>query len=160
MSAHKAPTGLLGLKWGDDAVEGARKLGLVYDHWYLWSDPGFESSLDAAHPRSVLGVEGLVLLVRAGKALEGIQVIYHDCAKNDVQRKQLREGLRRELHVRSADSDVPYDVWEDKSLVRLDTDQRDGTCTLTVAGPRFGKVYADEILRGGLGNLGNAMRPH
>lgn len=160
MTARKAPTGLLGLKWGDDAAEGARKLGLSLDRWYPWSDPGFESSMDADHTRPVLGVEGVVLLVRAGKSLEGVQVIYRDCAKNDEQRKQLREGLRRELHVSAGDAEVPYEVWDDKSLVRLDIDERDGTCTLTVAGPRFGKVYAEELLRGGLGNVGGAMRPH
>jgi len=160
MTKPKAPTGLLGLQWGDDAAEGARKLGLVLDHWYPWSDPAFESSLDADHPRAVLGVEGLVLLVRAGKALEGVQVIYRGCAKNDEQRKQLREGLRRELHLSTADADVPYEIWEDKSLVHFDTDRRDGTCTLTVAGPRFGKVFAEQLLRGGLGNLGNAVKTH
>ena len=160
MTAQKGPTGLLGLKWGDDAAEGARRIGLVCDQWDAWIDPAFETSLDVTHPRAVLGAEGVVRLVRAdGKQLEGVQVVYRGCARDNARKQQLREGLRRELNVKSPDVDVPYEVWEDHPLVHLATDPRDDTCTLTVAGPRFGKAFADALLRGGLGNLGGATGP-
>jgi hypothetical protein len=160
MTAQKGPTGLLGLKWGDDAAEGARRIGLVCDHWDAWIDPAFETSLDVNHPRAVLGAEGVVRLVRAGgNQLDGVQVIYRGCAGDSARKQKLREGLRRELNVKSPDVDVPYEVWEDHSLVHLATDPRDDTCTLTVAGPRFGKAFADALMRGGLGNLGGAAGP-
>ena len=41
MSGQKGPTGLLGLTWGEDAADGARKAGLVCDHWDPWIDPAF-----------------------------------------------------------------------------------------------------------------------
>jgi len=108
----------------------------------------------------VLGVEGLVRLVRAGgKQLEGVQVTYRACAGDDARKRQLREGLHRELHVKSPDVDVPYEIWSDDSLVHFAADPRDDTCTLTVAGPRFGKAFQSALLRGGLGNLGGAVGP-
>jgi hypothetical protein len=160
MTGPKAPTGLLGLKWGDDATAGARQLGLTIARWEPWIDPVFETGIDLDHPRAVLGAAGLVRLVRAGgKQLEGIQVIYRTCASDDTRKRQLRDGLRRELHVKSPDVDVPYEIWGDNSLVHFVADPRDDTCTLTVAGPRFGKAFEAALLRGGLGNLGGAIGP-
>lgn len=161
MTKQTAPIGLLGLTWGDDAAEGARRLGLTCDRWDRWSDPAFETSIDLDHPRAVLGSEGLVRLVRAGgKQLEGVQVTYRGCAGDDARNRQLREGLRQELHVKSPDVAVPYEIWGDKSLVHFAADPRDGTCTLTVAGPRFGKAFADALLRAGVRNVGDSLTPH
>jgi hypothetical protein len=160
VTARKSPTGFLGLKWGDDSADCARRLGLTFDRWERWIDPQFETSMDIDHPQAVLGTEGLVVLVRdaSSKQLVGVQVIYRDCATDAARRRQLREGLVRELNVKT-DSEPPYVVWSDHSLVRL-ADRKDGTCALTVAGPVFGKPYADQLLHEGLGELGNAMRPH
>jgi hypothetical protein len=49
------------------------------------------------------------------------------------------------------DVDVPYETWGDSSLVHFVADPNDGTCTLTVAGPRFGKAFASALMRGGIG---------
>jgi hypothetical protein len=158
--ASKAPTGLLGLTWGEDAAEAGRTAGLKLDRWDPWVDPAFETSIDLDNPRVVLGVEGLVRLVRVGaKQLEGVQVVYRSCARDEARRRTLRDGLRHELHVKAPDVDVPYETWEDGSLVHLASDPSDGTCTLTVAGPRFGKAFAAVLLRGGVGNLGGAIGP-
>jgi hypothetical protein len=160
MANQKGPTGLLGLKWGEDAAEAARRLGLTFTSWDAWIDPAFQTGIDLDHPRAVLGAEGLVRLVRVGgKELDGVQVIYRACAGDDARKRLLREGLGRELHLKSPDVEVPYEVWSDKSLVHFLADTRDDTCTLTVAGPRFGKAFADVLLRGGLGNLGGAVGP-
>ena len=163
MTAQKAataPTGFLGLQWGDDAAEGARRIGLTCDRWEPWIDPAFETSMDLDHPRAVLDVQGVVGLVRdSRKQLVGVQVIYRDCATNDVLKRQLRDGLRRDLHVKSTDDALPYEVWPDHSLVRLAT-RRDGVCILTVAGPDFGKPYADQLVREGVSDLGSALTPH
>jgi hypothetical protein len=161
MSGHKGPKGLLGLTWGEDASKGARRLGLTADRWDPWIDPAFETSIDFDHPRPALGVEGLVRLIRvvADKQLEGVQVIYRGCAGDDAQKQLLRKGLHSELHVKSVDVDVPYEVWRDDSLVHFVADPSDGTCTLTVAGPHFGKAFAAALLRGGLGNVGGAVGP-
>jgi hypothetical protein len=160
VTAQKAPTGLLGLKWGDDAAEGARRLGLTGDRWEPWIDPAFETAIDLDHPRAVLGVEGMVRIVRGdGKRLDGIQVTYRGCAGDDARKKLLRAGLRDELHLKAPDVDVPYEVWEDNSLVHLASDPRDGTCTLTVAGPRFGKAFQAVLMRSGIGGVGAAIGP-
>jgi hypothetical protein len=160
VTGQKAPTGLLGLKWGDDATAAARQLGLTIARWEPWIDPAFETALDLDHPRAVLGTEGLVRLVRAGgNQLDGVQVIYRACARDDARKRQLREGLGRDLHVKSPDVDVPYEVWADGSLVHFVGDPRDDTCTLTVAGPRFGNAFKAALLAGALGNLGGAMVP-
>ena len=160
MTAQKGPTGLLGLTWGDDATDCARRLGLTIQRWDPWIDPAFDTGIDLDHPRAVLGSEGVVRLVRVGgKQLDGVQVIYRGCASDDARKRQLRAGLGRELHLKAPDVDVPYEVWDDNSLVHFVADTRDGTCTLTVAGPRFGKSFANELLRGGLGKLGGAAGP-
>lgn len=161
MSTPKGPTGLLGVKWGDDAAAAARQLGLTCDRWDPWIDPAFETSIDLDHPRAVLGAEGLVRIVRGeGKQLDGVQVTYRSCATDDAGKRKLRDGLRAELHLKSPDVDVPYEVWDDNSLVHFAADARDGTCTLTVAGPRFGKAFQAALLRSGLGDVGAAMGPH
>jgi hypothetical protein len=161
VTAQKAPQGLLGVTWGDDAAEAARKIGLVCDRWDPWTDSAFETSIDLQHPRSVLGVEGVVRIVRvSGTQLDGVQVTYRNCASNDGQKQQLRTGLRNELHLQSPDVDVPYETWADHSLVHFITDPRDGTCTLTVAGPRWGKAFAAALLSDGVRNVGTAMTPH
>jgi hypothetical protein len=160
MSKRTAPTGLLGLTWGDDAADAARRLGLTFKTWDAWIDPAFETGIDLDHARAVLGAEGLVRFVRVGgKELDGIQVIYRACAGDDARKRQLREGLRQELHLKSPDVDVPYEVWSDSSLVHLGADPGDGTCTLTVAGPRFGKAFGDYLMRSGLGGVGAATNP-
>jgi hypothetical protein len=160
VTGHKAPTGFLGLKWGDDAAEAARQLGLVCDRWDPWIDPAFETSIDFDHPLAVLGAEGLVRIVRgSGKQLDGVQVVYRACAGDDARKQRLRKGLHDELHVKTVDVDVPYQVWHDNSLVHFAADPADGTCTLTVAGPRFGKAFEAALLRGGLGNVGAAVGP-
>jgi hypothetical protein len=163
MTAHhasKAPTGLLGFTWGDDAAEAGRAAGLALSRWDPWIDPAFEAAIDLDTPRQVLGVEGLIRLVRIGaKQLDGVQVSYRACARDDARRRTLRDGLRRELHVKSPDVEVPYEIWSDGSLVHLASDPADDTCTLTVAGPRFGKAFAAALLRGGAANLGGSIGP-
>ena len=160
MTAHKGPTGFLGTKWGDDPAECATKLNLTIDRWNPWVDPAFETGIDPDHPRMLLGANGVITLVRGpDKQLVGMQVIYRDCAKDDAQKRALVDAIRRELHVKVSNADLPYEVWPDHSLVHLAA-RRDGTCMLTVAGPVFGKPYADQALREGLGDVGGAMTPH
>lgn len=159
MTGQRAPTGLLGLTWGDDAAAAARQLGLVISRWEPWIDPAFETSIDLEHPRVALGAEGLVRLVRGGARLDGVQVVYRACATDDARQRQLRAGLRDELHLKAPDAAVPYEVWGDHSLVHFVTDARDGTCTLTVAGPRFGSSFRAALLRGGMRDLGGALQP-
>lgn len=159
VTGHKAPTGFLGLTWGEDASSAARRLGLSCAQWSPWVDPAFETCIDLDHPRPVLGAEGLVRLVRTdGKLLEGVQVVYRACPNGD--QRPLRAGLRTELHVKSPEAPVPYEIWSNHALVHFVADPADDTCTLTVAGPRFGKAFEAALLRGGLGDLGTALRPH
>jgi len=154
-SCSRAPHGFLGLTWGEDAGDGARRLGLVLDRWYASSSPTFETAMDV-HPRAVLGVEGRVALVRdADRRLAGVRVDYDDCPRE--VRTRLAANTRREFHL-GEDGAMPYVKWSDGSVVHLEA-RREGTCTLTVAGPAFGEAFAAALLRRGLGNLGTAMTP-
>lgn len=157
MTARKGPTGFLGLTWGDDPVECARRLGLTLNTWNPWVDPKFETSMDLT-ARPVLGADGSVALVRADKRLVGVQVYYDDCARNEARKQLLRDNVRREFHLDVGDG-LPYEKWSDGSLVHLVT-RRDGACILTVAGPALGKPYADHELQQGLGDLGTKLTPH
>ncbi len=151
------PRGFLGLTWGEDAGGGARRLGLVLDRWYPTSAPTFETAMDV-HPRPVLGVDGRVALVRdAERRLVGVH-IYHDDCPRDGGRLRLRAARAPRALLRAAQGPL-YAKWRDGSLVHLEA-RREGTCTLTVAGPAFGPGFAAVLLRRGLGDVGAAMTAH
>lgn len=160
MANRKGPTGFLGAAWGDDATEAAHKLSLTIERWNPGLDPRFESGADLDHPRPVLGVDGVITLVRGpDKQLVAMQIIYRDCAADDARKRDLVAALKRELDVKVDGGALPYQVWPDQSVVHL-VARRDGTCLLTVAGAVFGKPYVEQVLRDGLGDVGASMTPH
>jgi hypothetical protein len=84
------------------------------------------------------GVDGRVALVRdAERRLVGVHVHYEDCAHGSPRVLQLAEAVRRKFAL-DATSVLPYTTWRDGSLVHLEA-HREGTCTLTVAGPASGE---------------------
>ena len=152
------PRGFLGLTWSEDAVNGAGRTGLELYRWYAAREPGFETAMDL-YPRPVLGVDGRVALVRdRERRLAGVRVYYEDCPRGSPRVQQLAESARREFEL-DATAGLPYVRWRDGSLVHLEA-RREGTCTLTVAGPEFGDAFAAVLLRQGLGDLGAAMTAH
>ena len=147
------PSGLLGLKWGDDAVAAAARLGIRCEPWDPWEGgSGFEACADRDRPVTAFGAPANARLVRLAGNLDGVQLLFGACA---ARRKRLRDAVVAAFDLDSH-SDDPYQTWDDGSLVRLAHDGRDDTCTLTVAGPRFGKAYQSWLLAQGLGSLGGA----
>jgi hypothetical protein len=155
-----APVGPFPLHWGEDAQEGAHRLGLTSIRWQPWSDPAFEIGVDLDHTQTVFGIEGMVNLVRtSGKSLEGIQVIYQACAHDEARKRVIRDALRSNLQLEPSDADGPYKVWSDRSLVRFAADPVNDRCVLTIAGPRFGPAFSGALIREGFQNLRGAMGP-
>ena len=106
-----------------------------------------------------MGEEGYVVLVRQGGRIEGIQVVYYRCTTAESRKRRLHEALGRELRLKEPHVETPYEIFRDDSLVHFALDPHDDTCTLTIAGPRFGKVFKASQIRSGLRGLGGAMRP-
>jgi len=74
-------------------------------------------------------------------------------------RDELAAAVRQEFEL-EASEDMPYNVFADGAAVHLDYDSGDDTCTLTIAGPHFGKAFADYQLERGIKGLAHGLRPH
>lgn len=144
------PKGLLGIRWGDNAIQAATKVGLVCSEWKAWEGGhGFQVCEANDREVQVYGRAAYLRLVRSGEAIEGIQVTFSACA---AQWSALRNAVIRDFVI-AADEGEPYTVWTNGEVVRLARDRGDNTCQLTVAGPNFGKAYSQEQLRQGLNEL-------
>lgn len=151
----KQPEQVLGVTWGEDAREAGDRLGVECGTWEPWGDgTEFERCLSAA-PTTHFGRLCHVLLVRLGAGLEGLQFLYPSSTDSPVA---LRESVRGAFELEAGDDPDLYHGTGSGSLVRFACDEG-GACTLTVAGPRFGDVYAARELASGLGDLGAGLRP-
>jgi hypothetical protein len=152
-----APRGILGLVWGEDAIQAAVRLGLHCEHWEPWEGgQGFEACFDTERRVAIFGAEALGRLFRREGRLEGISLRFPGCGSH---RDALREAVRREFKLKSDSPGEPYHVWWNHALVHLGYDSTDDTCTLTLAGPRLGKVFEGYLMAQGLGDLSRGLRP-
>lgn len=117
----------------------------------------FDACIDFDHPVKILGAQALARIIRSGNALEAIQLVFKSCSDEVWQR--LRDAVVHELHLSSSGSGSVYQTWKDGSLVHFASESSESTCTLTVAGPRFGRVFEQAQLRSGLGALPGSLRP-
>jgi hypothetical protein len=146
-----SPQGFLGVRFGDDAVAAAARLGLVCPSWSPWEgDPDVQACFDAQHPIATLGRSALVRLFQVDGRVVGLSLRFRHAG---ADRDALRAAVRKEWKLAGAAGEDPYHVWEDGSVVHLGYDDSDDTCTLTVAGARMGKPFAAYLLRGGMGGL-------
>ncbi len=153
----KEPEGFLGLRWGEDASTASVRVGLQCDVWTPWLDgSAFESCSNPTHDITALAEPARVRLIRQGKRLAALQLHFADC---HARQRRLREAIRTEFAIEAPDDDDPHVTWESGALVRLEHDTADGSCTLTIAGPAFGRAYADHRLRESLGGLSAGMKP-
>jgi hypothetical protein len=139
---------LVGARWGDDPSAVAARLGLPCTAWHRWRE-GREletCSGDARTPLKALGGTADVGLVRLGHSLEGVTLSFADCS---TQREALAAAVQKALGTGSGDGLDPYEIKLDGSLFHFDR----STCSLTLAGPRFGKDFSSDLLSTGLQGL-------
>lgn len=152
------PKGALGLSWGEEAASAAARLGLSCEGWEAWEGGGgVESCADYGHDAEAFGARGRVRLFRHGAALEGVELTFRGCGGDWAR---LRDAVRSAFDLDTESETDVYATWASGEAVRLTRDERDDTCTLTVAGPRFGKAYAAYVLGGGLRGLASGLTPH
>ena len=154
-----SPQGLLGVRWGDSPSVAIAKLGVscpATGAWEAWEGGGgVTACFDVDHPVTAFGGSAYVRLFRMDDRIEGMSLRFMGCG---VRRDSLREAVRAEFKMPAGDGD-PYQVWPDHALVHLRYDGGDDSCTLVLAGPRFGKPYAAFVLARGLGDLSKGLRP-
>ena len=150
------PRGFLGLKFGDDASKVARQFSLTCSSWLPWEGgEEFEWCADISSPVQAFGVQAnLRLISRQGK-IQAIELTFPNC----ISPQDLQYAVSKEFHLKnSAEADL-YVVWSTGEVIHLVADPRDKSCVLTIGNDLFGKAYQNYLLTGGLGMLGNSMRP-
>ena len=148
--------GFLGIKWGDDANGAAASLGVSCDEWKSWEGgQDYKACFDINHPVEAFGRKAFVRLFRHQNRLEGLSLRFMHCG---ATRAELAAAVRQEFALAEANG-LPYDVFADGAAVHLDYDSGDDTCTLTIAGPRFGKAFAAYQLEQGFKGLALGLRP-
>jgi hypothetical protein len=152
-----SPKGILGVEWGEDAVAAASRLGISCgDGWRPWEDhEGFEACQDLEHALSLFDYPVYVRLFRRNTVLEGVALRFEHCG---ARKEDLEQKMREAFQI-GADENL-HRVWSDGALVHLASDRSDDTCTLTVAGSRFGKAFSKHLLAGGLREMGRGLGPH
>lgn len=154
----RAPSGILGVQWGDDAAQSAKHIGLDCQEWQAWEGgEGFEVCSNVGHPIELYGGQAYVRLVRHGTRLEGVDLSFPNRSW-----KELRAAAAPDLHLGSgeSESDAPYVCWSSGVLVHVASNGPGGGHSITVAGPRFGEAYKRYLLKQGMGGLGHSLQPH
>jgi hypothetical protein len=152
-----SPAGFLGVNWGDDADSAAARLGLHCAAWAAWEgEHGYEACFDTNHPVAAFGRTAFVRLFRQQQRLEGLSLRFMHCG---ATRAELAAAVRQEFALPESD-ELPYHVFADGAAVHLAYDSSDDSCTLTSAGPRFGRAFAAYQLERGFKGLAHGLRPH
>ncbi len=155
-TGEKAPGGLLGIAWGEDAQAAAGKLGLECGRWTPWEGGSeYEACFDTDHPVEAFGSQAMIRLFRKEGRLQGMSLRYR---QGGMKRSALTDAVGKEFQMTTTEGN-PYKVFDDGSVVRLDYDRGDDTCELTVTGPDFGKVFAGYVLGVGLRGMAAGLRP-
>jgi hypothetical protein len=151
-----SPKGFLGLQWGDAPSDAERRLGLTCESWDPWEGgQGYEACFDTDHHVEVFGRQAYVRLFRNQNELQGLSLRFLRCG---ARRDLLVAAIRQEFSLEKGEGD-PYSIFSDGAAVHLGYDSGDDTCTLTIAGPKFGQVFAEYLLQRGFSELSNGIRP-
>lgn len=150
-----SPRGWDGVRFGNDAAGAAAELGVACGEWRPWTEGSpFEVARTEGTVRAY-GQPAEVTLVRAAHALEGIVIRF----RGPVAAPALVAAIVEEYGLdpdEDATSAGIFVTWSGREVVRFEAH----TLTLMVAGRRFGPAYQARLLREGLGDLGDALRPH
>ena len=152
-------SGMLGGKWGEDAEQRARDLGLRCQQWLPWDEAcGFELCADQEKQVTHYGHPATLYLIRRQGKLEAVQLRFR---RDDAVWRDVRAGAEKEFGLKkpAAADDGLYQVFKDRSLVRL-MKEPPQSMLLTVAGPRFGAFYSDRLLSLGAAGSLNSLSAH
>jgi hypothetical protein len=157
------PSGLLGVRWGADSGEAARRLDIACERWEPLTDTlGFEVCADPNHGVTAFGRPARLRLIRDGAGVAAMQLAFDG---GGADWPAFTAAVIKELRLsadRGANTPVRqslYETWRDGRVVHFSTpDSRDG-CLLTVAGPAYGRAFQQMMLRVGLSGLGAGLTP-
>jgi hypothetical protein len=126
--------------------------------WSPWvKDSPYESACDLASNVTFFGQSWTVCAIRKRDRIVGIDLLRRGL--NAEQRQVLK---RQVAHVYGIEETVEpdlYSVGANGSVIRL-RQNREGETRLTVTDGEFGRVYAAQVLKEGLGDVERALTPH
>ncbi len=153
------PSGMLGVKWGDNASKVATSLGMVCNTWEPWEGGhAFSTCFDTTSKARFFGEEAYVRLFQKDGQLVGLSLRFLKCDDHQIQ--SLRDAVRKEFHLKGSANENPYEIFSNHALVHFSQARSDMTCTLTVAGSTFGADFEKYLLAQGLSNLSRELRPN
>jgi hypothetical protein len=146
--ASSVPPKAVDPRWDDEISAVSARLRLSCKEWHRWREGRPFESCSGAPDATVhaFGGTALMTLIRQGSSLEGVVLDFHDCS---TQSPALAAAIRKALGTGAGDGSDPYEIRADDSLFHF----RRSTCTLTLAGPRFGPAFSAALLGEGLGGL-------
>lgn len=135
-------------RWDEDISAVSARLRLSCKEWRRWREGRPFESCSGAPDATVhaFGGTALMTLIRQGSSVEGVVLDFRDCS---TEGPALAAAIRKELGTAADDGSDPYEIRADDSLFHF----RRSTCTLTLAGPRFGPAFSAALLGEGLGGL-------
>ena len=151
LAAGCGVSGAVDMRWGDDAANVAARHGAPCSAWSAWGPTsGVESCENDERLVRAYRRDAYLRLYRRGDRLEGLALRFPH-----ARWATLRGAVLADLPLWGGTSgpDLPYEVFFDDSLVRVEEDEREGSTTLTVMGPAIGKAYVGYVLGQGLGGL-------
>jgi hypothetical protein len=156
LGADNLPQGIMGIQWGAEATEAATRLGLSCQEWKVWEGKrGYETCFDIDHPADAFDRKAYVRLFRSQNRLEGVSLRFMHCG---ATRNELADAVRRTFNLKATEGTL-YHILSNGEVVHLGYDNSDDSCSLTVAGPRFGKAFADYLLETGFRDLADELGP-
>ena len=149
------PSGLLGVRWGDDSTVAARKLRIDCSTWNQWDGQhGFDECEDWTHLVDAFGRRAAAHLFRAGNRIEGLALEFPGCRDDPQLDKVIRDKFGIE------ESKLPYyKVYWGNGVVHYERSDAANNCMLTVGGGRFGEAFQTYQLGIGLRDLSAGLRP-
>jgi hypothetical protein len=133
-----------------------RSLGIHVASWREADAAGYEAGCDFDHVVTVLGERGRVCVVRRGDRVAAVQLEVPDCsgARYDAFRKRVMAAYGL-----SGLGDRDIYVVREAGVVHLRPGD-DGSARFVVTDAAYGEHYVAQVLREGMVDLSNGLRPH
>jgi hypothetical protein len=134
------------------------RLHVSLSDWSQWvKDSPYESACDLTARVNFFGESWVVCAIRSRDRIVGVEL--HGRGVDAAAFAKVKEKVAREYGLENKGQPDLYSVESDGSVVRL-RQTPDGETKLTVTDGEFGKVYAAQALKEGLGNFERALTPH
>ena len=134
------------------------RLHLTLSDWSPWmANSPYESACDLTSDVTFFEQYWKACAIRRRDRIAGIEL--HRREMDAVAFARVKEKVAREYDLENIGQPDLYSSSPDGRVVRLRRTS-DGETILTVTNGEFGKVYAAQVLKEGLGNLEHALTPH